>query len=349
MVFAADGSRLGYVQSDMLRRVVPWRDMPVELRQATVAIEDERFYEHDGVDLKAIVRAGIKNLESGKTVQGGSTITQQLVRALYIQDPKRDIKRKIREAKLASELEEKHSKRWILDEYLNSVPYGTVGGRTAIGVEAAAVTSSQEREGPDAVPSRRCSPACRRRRRSTTRSRTRGPRSSAATRCCRRWPTTATSRRPGGRGDGGGARAEARHALHAAPRAVLLRLRPAAADRAVRRRRGPPGRAEDLHDDRPEDAGPGARGDRAQLGDRPARARRSSSVEPATGYIRAMASSGTYNDRTFNLAAQGHRQPGSAFKTMVLTTAIRKGVDPDRPLRLEAARRSTTRATATGT
>ena len=73
-------------------------------------------------------------------MQGGSTITQQLVRALYIKDPKRDFERKIREAKLASELEEKHSKRWILHEYLNSVPYGTVGGRTAIGVEAAAVT-----------------------------------------------------------------------------------------------------------------------------------------------------------------------------------------------------------------
>ena len=75
------------------------------MRRATVAIEDERFYKHGGVDLNAIVRAGIKNLESGKTVQGGSTITQQLVRALYIKDPKRDFARKIREAKLASELE----------------------------------------------------------------------------------------------------------------------------------------------------------------------------------------------------------------------------------------------------
>ena len=139
-VYAVDGSRLGFIQSDVLRRVVPWRDIPVNLRRATVAIEDERFYKHDGVDLNAIVRAGIKNLESGKTVQGGSTITQQLVRALYIKDPKRDFARKIREAKLASELEDEHSKTWILHNYLNSVPYGTVGGRTAIGVEAAAVT-----------------------------------------------------------------------------------------------------------------------------------------------------------------------------------------------------------------
>ena len=72
-------------------------------------------------------------------MQGGSTITQQLVRALYIKDPKRNFKRKIREAKLASELEDEHTKTWILHNYLNDVPYGTVGGRTAIGVEAAAV------------------------------------------------------------------------------------------------------------------------------------------------------------------------------------------------------------------
>ncbi len=54
------------------------------------------------------------------------------------------------------------------------------------------------------------------------------------------------------------------------------------------------------------------------------------SIDPSNGYIRAMASSGTYKDRRFNLAAQGHRQPGSAFKTMVLMTAIRKGIDPNR-------------------
>src|SRR4051794_20881955 len=139
-VFAADGSRLGYVQSSEIRTPISWNDMPVALRQATVAIEDKRFYEHHGVDYEGVVRAGWKNITSGKTVQGGSTITQQLVRALYIKDPKRDFKRKIREAKMASELEKQHSKRWILTSYLNDVPYGTVGGKTAIGVEAAAET-----------------------------------------------------------------------------------------------------------------------------------------------------------------------------------------------------------------
>src|SRR3954469_18286680 len=140
VVYAADGSRLGYVQSDTNRTPIKWNDMPLAVRQATVAIEDKRFYQHGGVDFEGIVRAGIKNITSGKTVQGGSTITQQLVRALYIKDPKRDLKRKIREAKMSDELESQHSKQWILHEYLNDVPYGTVNGRTSIGIEAAAET-----------------------------------------------------------------------------------------------------------------------------------------------------------------------------------------------------------------
>ncbi|MEA2443392.1 MAG: penicillin-binding protein, partial [Thermoleophilales bacterium] len=140
IVYAADGSVLGYVQSDIVRQERPFDEMPVTLRQAVVSIEDARFYEHHGVDPEGIVRAAVKNITSGSTVQGGSTITQQLVRALYIQDPQQDYKRKIREAKLAQELEKKHSKRWILEQYLNVVPFGTVSGKTALGAEAAAQT-----------------------------------------------------------------------------------------------------------------------------------------------------------------------------------------------------------------
>src|SRR6188472_4474727 len=72
VVYAADGSRLGYVRSDEIRTPVPWSDMPASVREATIAIEDERFYEHAGVDYSAIIRAGVKNLESGNAVQGGS-------------------------------------------------------------------------------------------------------------------------------------------------------------------------------------------------------------------------------------------------------------------------------------
>ena len=114
--------------------------MPVTLREATIAIEDENFEDHSGVDIEAIVRAAVSNAAAGGTVQGGSTITQQLARTLYIKDPERNIERKLVEAKIALELEDRHTKEWILRQYLNSVPYGTVNGRTALGVEAAAET-----------------------------------------------------------------------------------------------------------------------------------------------------------------------------------------------------------------
>src|SRR3954463_9740337 len=137
-VYAANGRLLGYVRSSIIRQPVVEDDIPTDARNATVAIEDNRFYKHHGVDFEGVVRAAFKNLQNHKTVQGGSTITQQLVRALYIKDPTRDFKRKVREAKLASELEDEHPKHWILTSYLNNVPYGTVNGETAVGIESAA-------------------------------------------------------------------------------------------------------------------------------------------------------------------------------------------------------------------
>ena len=70
VIFAADGSRLGYVQSDEIRTQVPWRDMPLEMRQAVIAIEDERFYKHKGVDYSAIVRAGSQEPALGQERAG---------------------------------------------------------------------------------------------------------------------------------------------------------------------------------------------------------------------------------------------------------------------------------------
>src|SRR5437764_9340408 len=82
-VFAANGRLLGYVRSDIVRQPILESDIPQDVRSATVAIEDSRFYKHHGVDFEGIVRAAVKNIENHKTVQGGSTITMQLVRALY--------------------------------------------------------------------------------------------------------------------------------------------------------------------------------------------------------------------------------------------------------------------------
>src|SRR3954453_7739728 len=136
-VLAADGSRLGFIQADELRLPAQGNELPKILKDATVAIEDRRFYQHKGVDYEGIVRAAFKNLASKKTVQGGSTITMQLARNLYI-SKERTYQRKIREAKVAEEIEQEHSKQWILAKYLNTVPYGTGGGQSAIGAKAAA-------------------------------------------------------------------------------------------------------------------------------------------------------------------------------------------------------------------
>lgn len=140
-VFASDGSSLGYISSDILRTKVRSRQIPQILKEATVAIEDRRFYKHGGIDYQGILRAGIQDVfGSTKNIQGGSTLTMQLVRNIYLPDglaDTRSIKRKIIEAKLAQELEKKHTKNWILTQYLNDVDYGTLGGQTAVGVGAA--------------------------------------------------------------------------------------------------------------------------------------------------------------------------------------------------------------------
>jgi penicillin-binding protein 1A len=330
VVFAADGSRLGYVQSDIIRKVVPFADMPPVMRQATVAIEDERFYKHGGVDFNAIIRAGVKNLESGDTVQGGSTITQQLVRALYIKDPKRDYERKIREAKLAQELEDEHSKRWILHQYLNTIPYGTVGGRTALGVEAAAVTffnrHAKDLDLPEAAtlaglpqapsqynPFRNPAVALERRNEVLDKMRDNGYITQAEADEAMQEPldlhrgTRFTTRREPYVFDYVQEELIQKYGVGVVRRGglrIYTTIDPALQDAARNAIAG------QLYDP----------GDPSSA---------IVTIDPGNGYIRAMASSGTYKDRTFNLAAQGHRQPGSSFKTMVLTAAVRKGIDPD--------------------
>jgi penicillin-binding protein 1A len=140
-VYAADGSLIGVIHSDKIRQPIASSHIPQDLKDATVAIEDRRFYSHGGIDPSAIIRAGWEDLVAGgKAREGGSTITQQLVRNLYIANPQDTLRRKIIEAHLANEEEDQHTKDWILTRYLNTAPYGTNEGATAIGVEAAAQT-----------------------------------------------------------------------------------------------------------------------------------------------------------------------------------------------------------------
>ena len=135
-VYAADGSFLGAIPAERNRQPVALSEMSRWMAKATVAIEDRRFYSHDGVDVEGIARAAWANLEKRRVVQGGSTITQQLVRNLYPVSREQTFLRKGKEACLAIRLDRAWSKRRILAGYLNQVYYGN----HAYGVQAAART-----------------------------------------------------------------------------------------------------------------------------------------------------------------------------------------------------------------
>jgi penicillin-binding protein 1A len=140
-IFASDGTSLGYIWSPTVHTEIAGNRIPQMLKDATVAIEDRRFYQHGALDYQGIVRAAIKDAaEGGNGLQGASTLTMQLIDNTYLPHQYKsnhDLKYKIVQAKLAEQLEGQHSKDWILDNYLNDVPYGTVGGQTAYGVAAA--------------------------------------------------------------------------------------------------------------------------------------------------------------------------------------------------------------------
>ena len=115
------------------RAPVTLKDVSPGVIDAVVSIEDRTFYSHRGVDPKSILRALFKDVHSGVVAQGGSTITQQLVKNTLIDNPKRDLQRKVREAVLAMRLEEIYTKDEILERYLNTVYFG----RDAYGIRAA--------------------------------------------------------------------------------------------------------------------------------------------------------------------------------------------------------------------
>ncbi len=327
-VFAADGSSLGYVQSDILRTPVPLKRIPHKLQRATVAIEDENFYEHSGVDLSAIVRAGVENLEAGEVKQGASTITQQLVRNLYIEDPDDTLKRKIIEAKMAMEYEDEYSKDEILDRYMNTASYGTNDGRTAVGVEAAAQVFFDKD-----VSDLNLNEAA----------------------LLAGLPQAPTDYNPFINPDG------AKHRRNEVLRAMAEQGYISDAEYESHKGDGLGLERGYLYESRTQqyffdfvqqelidkygvakvrDGGlevyttlnPGlqALAERS-IADHPISGAAAAlvSTNADTGEIVAMASSESYEDSQFNLAAQGRRQPGSSFKPYALTAAVAQGIDPD--------------------
>jgi penicillin-binding protein 1A len=332
-VLAADGTRLGFISADYLSRPIKGRSMPKVLRDATVAIEDERFYKHKGVDYEGIVRAAVKNFVNRKNVEGGSTLTMQLVKNLYTADRSRKglagYQRKIREAKLAEELENEHDKEWILDKYLNTTSYGTVGGQTAIGVEAAARIYFDKRAKQLTL------------------------REAALLAGLPQAPTDYSPILHGRaaknrRNDVLDKMAElgmitAETAARVKRRGMGLKL----GDYFSRRREGY--FFDYVKDELIKEYGTKT----VKLGglvvhttidlEKQRRAREAIktklgdigpssalvTINPRNGYILAMASSADYAETKFNLAAQGERQPGSSFKVFALMTALRNGVNPN--------------------
>jgi penicillin-binding protein 1A len=131
-IYAANGELIASVYREN-RDYIALEQIPLVMQQAVIAIEDERFYRHGGIDLQAIARAAWRNLQARELREGGSTITQQLARSVFLTS-ERTLKRKVAEALLAMEIERRLSKREILERYLNQVYFG----QGAYGIEMAA-------------------------------------------------------------------------------------------------------------------------------------------------------------------------------------------------------------------
>ncbi len=333
-IYAADGSLIGFIRSNNIRQPVSFPELPDTLKEATIAIEDKNFYKHGALDYEGIVRAAWKDLlAGGKPVEGASTITQQLVRNLYIQQPEETIERKLTEAHLAFELEDKHNKRWILTNYLNTAPYGTVEGQTAVGAEAAAQTyfSKPAKElglveaaliaGLPQAPSEY------------------NPLFDPKAATQRRNDVLAAMR------DQGYITAEEFEEA----RDSGLKLRPGDKYRVIKDQFLFDLVQQQLIDEYGLNTvrNGGLKAYTTIDPDLQAKAEEAvavcyvcypeggpaaglASVEPETGAIVALASTeGSASESQFNYAWQAHRQPGSSFKTFVLAAAIKQGIDPD--------------------
>ena len=135
-IYDRTGQHLLYdIHGDQKRTIIPVSQIPDNVKYATIALEDQDFYSHHGIVFSSIIRSAFEDLIHGGAAQGGSTITQQLVKNSLLTDDKTII-RKVKEVILALEVEQKYSKDDILGMYLNQIPYGS----SAYGIEAASQT-----------------------------------------------------------------------------------------------------------------------------------------------------------------------------------------------------------------
>jgi len=328
-VIDRDGKRLGFVSgSEYARRIVPLRQVPQQLQDAVIAIEDKRFYEHEGVDWYRIGGALVHDIMAGGMEQGGSTLTMQLVKNVYhTTTAPRSLDRKLDELYLAMQIEQRYSKREILERYLNSVFFG----QGAVGVQAAALTYFS-------TPVSRLTLA-----------------QSALLAALPQSPSTLN---PLINPDGARARrnlvldqmiAQGKITAAAGERAKAAGLGLKPAPEQLREREDPY-----VFDQVEREVAAELGRERLQLGGLTIRTtidrglqRHAEGVlratldwtgdpeaavvvlDARTGQVRAAASSTRYAESQFNLATQARRQAGSTFKTFTLARAIADGINPD--------------------
>jgi len=333
-IYAADNSLLGVIPAEKNRTPVGWKRISRWVPRATVAIEDKRFWSHGGIDPEGIARAVIEDIRAGEAVQGGSTITQQLVRNLYI-SRERTVQRKLKEACLAIKLSRRHPRQWILTQYMNVVYYGS----QAYGVEAAAQTYFSRPAGK--LTLRQAALLAGLPQAPSVYDPVRNPKAALARRNEVLRAMLSTGAITAG---------QYRYAISS----NNLGLKPGNVYKAIRQRYffsyvrdelnrvyGPARvrtgglRVYTTIVPRLQRAARKAIRDTLYYKSDPAAA--IISIKPATGAIRAMEAS--YPGRRqnhFNLIAQAHRQAGSTFKTFVLTAAVDAGLDPDSTTYLSA-------------
>jgi penicillin-binding protein 1A len=335
VVYAADGTRLGYLPGPVLREKVKTSEMSDLVRNATVAVEDRRFYDHAGVDVEGIFRAATRNITSGSNAEGASTLEMQLIRNLWTKDKSGSLKRKIREAKLAQQLEDRHpgraGKTWVLTTYLNTAPYGTVGGQDIKGVEAAArvffdttakkLTLAQAAmiaglpQAPtDYNPYNNPDGALERRNDVIRRMAEQGYVTAKS--------ATRAQNKPLGVKNGG------TYYTNRRERFFLNYVRTSLIKQYGRKRVAQGGlQVYTTLDLKKQQLARKAMADNLN----PGAGDPSSAVvtlDPATGDIEAAASSTQFGSNQYDLAIQGRRQPGSTYKTIVLTAALEQGMSP---------------------
>jgi penicillin-binding protein 1A len=331
-VYDRNGKLIDVLHDEQDRIVVPLSSMPKILQDAVLAAEDQRFYQHHGIDDRGILRAVVANLLEGETVQGGSTITQQLVRNAYPDLRDRSLIRKVKEASLASQLEDRMSKQQILEAYLNRVYFGAgyygveAASRGYFGEHAADLSIAQAatlagiiREPERANPRTATQRATQRRDTVLQQMVKLSMITPAQANTAEGTPMRVKPARESGD--------KYPWFMDALKRQLLAdpRLGDTVAERNRELYEG------GLRIDTTLDPTMQQQAEQAAANWRPASGPDVAivSIDPRSGAVRALVGGRDFNKSKYNLAVQAERQAGSSFKPFVLAAALNDGISPD--------------------